>query len=155
MLADWSNRLKSFAILSLAFLSLFAFEVKAGHLTGNCIPYDPSQCTCKTQKTKWGPITICRVIAPPSTCGACVNGCNNNGECADEPYDQEGKPLLASTEEWCVSLDVGETTDVDELSMAFTCESGYGWICNEEWCTDTLGAWWRTMEGQEAFLRSN
>lgn len=106
-----------------------------GDLLPQCVPYAPSQCKCWTNPGESHPhCIVLRPPVPPSTCGQCLNGCGENGECISGPYtDEDGFPICATDD--CAVI------EIDEYIVG-TC-TDYEWICDDRWCRDTADIYWR------------
>lgn len=59
------------------------------------------------------------VVLPTPACLPCVHGCNSDGVCNDEPYTEDGLPIVSYEYDECSLHEVGGTCD----------DGAYEWTC--------------------------
>lgn len=77
------------------------------------------------------------VVLPTPACLPCVHGCNSDGVCNDEPYTEDGLPIVSYEYDECSLHEVGGTCD----------DGAYEWTCGRDWCVDTFEVYWPTRSG--------
>ncbi|TXH59300.1 MAG: hypothetical protein E6Q97_00185 [Desulfurellales bacterium] len=78
-------------------------------------PIDPKHCRCYPIH----PGKVCMVVLPTPACLPCVHGCNSDGVCNDEPYTEDGLPIVSYEYDECSLHEVGGTCD----------DGAYEWTC--------------------------
>jgi len=92
-------------------------------------PEPPEHCKCYGLRHP-----ICIVSLPPPSCTPCLYGCNGSGECLDEPYSEDGLPLVTSEYDSCTLLEYEGTG----LFGGSCDDDAYTWICDEVRCIDSF-----------------